>query len=55
MQPGRGFITTHTLLSLPLKACPHGYNEKFFPGQLALRCRDVMTQTASAVAGLEEF
>lgn len=41
---GPGFITTHALLSLPLKACPHVYDANFLPGQLALCGRDVMTQ-----------
>lgn len=43
MLSGRGFITTHTLLSLPLKACPHVYKGNLLPGHARLRCRDVMT------------
>lgn len=52
--PARQRFYHNTLLSPPLKACPHVYKAKFLPGQIALQRRDVMTHTDCAVAGMEE-
>lgn len=52
--PARQRFYHNTLLSPPLKACPHVYKSKFLPGQIALQRRYVMTHTDCAVAGMEE-